>query len=89
MTAYQTTKTCSDNTYTSYAGVLETKANRLRAARARTLGCRARTMPVVDSTYYALLGVSTDASAAQIRKAYYQRARSCHPDKFPGDSLKE
>ena len=46
-------------------------------------------MPVVDSTYYALLGVSTDASAAQIRKAYYQRARSCHPDKFPGDSLKE
>ena len=57
--------------------------------RARTLGCRARTMPVVDSTYYALLGVSTDASAAQIRKAYYQRARSCHPDKFPGDSLKE
>ena len=39
---------------------------------------------VVDSEYYDRLGVSTDATSASIRKAYYQRAKECHPDKVAG-----
>ena len=43
----------------------------------------------MDTSFYDLFGVSPDASSSQIRKAYYQRARSCHPDKHPGDAAKE
>lgn len=48
-----------------------------------------RTRKVVDASFYDLFGVSPDATSDQIRKAYYQRARSCHPDKHPGDAAKE
>lgn len=41
---------------------------------------------VKDRTYYDLLEVSTNATNAQLKKAYYKKARTCHPDKNPDDS---
>jgi len=44
---------------------------------------------VKETAFYDLLGVQPDASKDQIRKAYYRKAKACHPDKHPGDKAKE
>jgi curved DNA-binding protein CbpA len=44
---------------------------------------------VFEEEFYKILGVPTTASAADIKRAYYRKARDCHPDKHPGDSDKE
>ena len=40
---------------------------------------------VTDDEYYRVLDVHTNATTAEIKKAYYLKARLSHPDRNPGD----
>lgn len=50
---------------------------------------RTRPTRVADTFYYDQLGVATDASQQEIRRAYIQRSRQCHPDKTSEENAKE
>ena len=39
--------------------------------------------------FYATLGVPRDADQKTIKKAFRKKSLECHPDKFPGDEVKE
>jgi molecular chaperone DnaJ len=39
--------------------------------------------------YYDILGISREASADEIKKAYRKKAMECHPDRHAGDKTKE
>ena len=41
------------------------------------------------STHYAVLGVTSTADHAEVRRAYYNAARRWHPDQFAGSSTAE
>lgn len=42
-----------------------------------------------DKNYYAILGVGRDATEADIKRAFRQKALEFHPDRNPGDPLSE
>jgi molecular chaperone DnaJ len=47
------------------------------------------TKDYIEKDYYAALGVTKDADASAIKKAYRKLARELHPDKNPGDAKAE
>lgn len=61
----------------------------IKAAKEGTSGDASKTdmneKKVKDREFYELMGVSTNASSGDIKKAYYKEARKCHPDKCPDD----
>ena len=42
-------------------------------------------MQEFEEDYYAILGIESDASQEDIRKAYLSLAKKLHPDRFPND----
>eukprot|EP01066_Platyproteum_vivax_P004794 Platyproteum_vivax@DN16157_c0_g1_i1.p1 len=57
----------------------------MKAQPERSKGPPGARRTVKDTSLYDILGVPPDATDAEIRRAYYQKARDCHPDKHKDD----
>ena len=69
------------------ADVLEaSEARRARGSEAAPGDALGSSRSVADTKLYDVLGVSPNATAADIKRAYFARARVLHPDKNPGDA---
>ncbi|MBQ9090512.1 MAG: molecular chaperone DnaJ [Alphaproteobacteria bacterium] len=44
---------------------------------------------MAQKDYYEILGVSKDATASEIKRAFRSKAKECHPDIHPGDAAAE
>jgi ParB-like chromosome segregation protein Spo0J len=62
-------------------------AGRLGSRAAPPLNLDERIVPVSDKSFYLeVLGLGPQASEADVKRAYRELARQCHPDKNPGDA---
>ncbi|CAD7940235.1 unnamed protein product [Amoebophrya sp. A120] len=63
------------------------KSNNRKSGTAGSGGSGNAPVEVVDTEYYDLLGIDPykKVDSAEIKKAYYKMARTCHPDKNPDD----
>jgi tetratricopeptide (TPR) repeat protein len=43
----------------------------------------------MTTSYYSILGISVDADFKELKKAYFRKAKECHPDRFGGSPEKE
>ena len=68
--------------------ILKVKEYELEKEHGTTAAGKSDSGAVKDMEYYDVLGVPTDASSGQIKKAYYISARKYHPDKNPSDEAK-
>ena len=59
---------------------------RARARRREARSTYARTPTRTMKSHYDVLGISRDAGAADVRRAYRKRALATHPDKTNGES---
>ena len=59
---------------------------RARARRREARSTYARTPARTMKSHYDVLGISRDAGAADVRRAYRKRALATHPDKTNGES---
>jgi DnaJ-class molecular chaperone len=67
-------------------------AQRRAASSPETAQKQAAEGPAASSeqpeTLYDIVGARPDATPAELKKAYYKRARKCHPDHFQGNESK-
>lgn len=43
----------------------------------------------MTTSYYSILGIQADSDFKELKKAYFRKAKECHPDRFGGSPEKE